>query len=183
MTNEKGPKTVEDMTIEELREAYTASERQAFDLQMRLQGQLMSEARREREIAAVVRRSAMEDTVARQDHYLYAELSKRLGPFNSLVYRIEQLGERASNKQVAALKSAARDVRYVLTLRRDQKPDTKLADLWETEARRLRVFIVAQGRALHQMLAPERTGGCNCQGCDLIRGMDMDVAELPAVAS
>jgi hypothetical protein len=54
--------------------------------------------------------------------------------------------------------------------------------MWEAEARRLRAFIVEQGRALHQMLAPERTAYCNCQGCDLIRGMDMGVGTLAETA-
>ena len=177
------PKTLDEMTPEELRAEVERLTHRKYDLEMELQGRLMNEARREREIYAAARRSAMEDTVARQDHYLYAEVSKRLGPFNGLVYGVEQLGERASDKQVAALKDAARNVKHMLALHKDQKPDTKLADMWEAEARRLRAFIVEQGRALHQMLAPERTGYCNCQGCDLIRGMDMDAMEITESAT
>jgi hypothetical protein len=172
MTDEQ-PKAIEDMSTDELRTEVARARRETYDAEMNLQGRLMNEARREREIRAAARRSAMEDTIARQDFYMYAEVSKRLGLFNGLVFRVEHLGERASNKQVAALKDAARDVKHMLALHAGDKPDTKLADMWEAEARRLRTFIVEQGRALHGLLAPERTGYCNCQGCDLIRDMDM----------
>lgn len=165
------PKAVEDMTADELREEVRRVNRKAYDAQRKVESLLMGRARWERDAAAAIRRREWERVSARDDLYARHEIAKRIQPLDGVLYRIEQLGERASAKQVAALKDAARDARRLLSLDRTPDPDISLLNGANAEIERLRQVIVNQGRALHKELTTG-TSSCHCGGCELIRSMD-----------
>lgn len=171
------PKRIEDMTADELREELRISSRREYDLNRHVESLLMGRARWERNVTAAIRRREWEQVAARDDLYARYEVSKRMIPLDGVLYRVEQLGERASAKQVAALKDAVRDARHLLSLDRT-KPDTALLDGAYAEIERLRQVIAEQARALHEDLAAGEVS-CHCGGCELIRAMD---AGAPSIA-
>ncbi|GLY81872.1 hypothetical protein [Actinoallomurus iriomotensis] len=176
---------IEDMTVAELREDLKLASREAYDAQRTVESLLMDRARWERETAAAIRRREWENVATRDDHYAKAEIQARVQPLDGVLYRIEQLGERAGAADIRALKDAARAARNRIAWARDTAPDTTLADAAQAETMRLRQVVTEQGRALHAELA---TGAlpCRCPGCELIRAMDADapsVREVLAAAS
>lgn len=171
------PKAIEDMTAIELREELKLATAEAYDLRHRLNSELMRQAQRDRAVAAVIRRSEWEQVDLRGEMYALHRVGKMATSVEGILYRIEQLGERASAKQVDGLKTSARDARHVLALAKDRRPDTELLDAANAEIRRLRDVIVERGRALHRQLAPEATA-CDCAGCDLIRAMDLNAPSV-----
>lgn len=177
MTHPAAPKAIDDMTADELREELRLATAEAYDLRHRLNTELMRQAQRDRAMAASIRRSEWEQVDLRGEMYALHRVGNMATSVEGVLYRIEQLGERADTKQVDGLKTAARDVRHVLALAKDRRPETELIDSATAEIRRLRDVIVEQGKALHQQLAPERTA-CDCAGCDLIRAMDMNAPSV-----
>lgn len=166
-------KALEKMTAEELRTEVEHAQRRAYELEMRLTAHLAQEARREREMAAVIRGREWRQVQLhgeREAHHRAAEL---LRPIEGVLYRIEQLGDRAGVKQVAELKTAVRNARHTLTLYAKPAPPT-FDSSPRQETNRLRDYILQRGRAIHREQGTDRPDEmCRCQGCELIRQMDV----------
>lgn len=148
---------------------------------------LATENERERRSRAGERRAVQEHIDSLAEHYVRHAASGALVPLTGLVYRVQQLGDRAGAKQVAELKTAASEADAALRLYgRDTPPAVKEIAAERAEVTRLRDHVLAAGRELHDQhaagggdsgLGPGQ-GGCKCRGCMLIIGMD-DVPEEP----
>lgn len=168
-----GPKDPDTMSIAELREEHKALVAEAHDLRMRLNAEIHHQARRDRDIEAVARRSAYADITGRAELVIRKMAAERLQPVEGALYRIEQLPDRPRAEQVTALKQAAATARHLLSLHKDPQLEADAVSTAYAEVARLRAYITGQGHALHDLLEGRQTPGrCTCQGCDLIRGMD-----------
>lgn len=172
------PKAIEDMTPEELREEVRIANREAYDAQRKVESLLMERAQWERDVAVVIRRGEWNKVRTYGAASAQARARNMVQPVEAVLYRIEQLGERASAKQVAGLKTAVRDARSMLGIYAKDDGTTGLDGEAEAEIARLREVIVARGQELHRAAAGPPGGTCRCPGCELIRAMD---ADSPAV--
>jgi hypothetical protein len=181
------PKAVEDMTIEELREECHRANREAWGAERKVESLLRGRAQWERDAAAAIRRSEWEKVNIYGAQSARAKARNLVQPVEGVLYRVEQLGERAGAKQVTELKAAVREARHVLTyLTKDVDAEAAFNE-GEAEAGRLREFVIDQGRALHADVSVGDSP-CRCRGCNLIRAMDADsplvetvIAELSKV--
>jgi hypothetical protein len=173
------PKAVEDMTIEELRAELELASKEAFDAQRKVESLLMGRAQWERDAAAAIRRSEWEKVNTYGAQSARAKARNLVQPVEGVLYRVEQLGERAGAKQVAELKQAVEKAR--LTLRHFAVDEaTGLEGEAEAEIAQLRAFVMEQGRALHEDVSVGDLP-CRCRGCALIRAMDADAPSVVQV--
>lgn len=165
------PKAVEDMTIDELREEVQRANREAYDAQRKVESLLMDRAQWERDAAVAIRRSEWEKVNTYGAQSARAKARNMVQPVESVLYRVEQLGERASAKQVAELKAAVESARFTLKHFVKDSDPTDLEGEAESEIARLRNVITSQGRTLHEGTSTGELP-CRCVGCALIRAMD-----------
>lgn len=176
------PKAIEDMTTDELRAELERVHREAYGLERKVESLLMERARWEREAAAAIRRSEWDKVMTYGAQSARAKARGMVQPVEGVLYRVEQLGERASAKQVTELKGAVQQARHTLRyLTKDSEPAGFDSEA-ETEARRLRQVITEQGQELHKALATAEAP-CRCRGCELIRAMDIDAPSAVAAVN
>lgn len=146
---------------------------------------LQDQVKHDRSVYSSAHRLAREAVDARGGMYLEAVVRRSALPLTGLVHRVSELTERPGPKAVEELKAAAQRVKWQLdgvvthsvldeVARTDE--GVKLVDAQAAEIRRLREFVTAQGRRLHEEHGPVRggEGRCECPGCELIRSMDDD---------
>jgi hypothetical protein len=143
----------------------------------------------DRSVYAAARRSAQGDVTARAGLYLQAILRDAARPINEVVHRASELPEdgKAPVQQVRDLKAAADQAKWLLSGMVGNRqnfedaaraPEIQLVEKLNTEIRRLRDVVLAEGQRLHAGHG-HRTSGprCECTGCELIRAMDDAPAE------
>lgn len=147
---------------------------------------LQDQVKHDRSVYAAAMRQAWEAVDARGGMYLEAIVRRSALPLTGLVHRVTELSERPGPKVVEELKTAAQRARWMLdgvvtrsvldeVARTDE--GVKLVDAQTDEIRRLREFITAQARRLHDEHGPvadRASGRCECPGCELLRSMDDD---------
>ena len=170
------PKAIEDMTAAELRAGLDIVSKEAYDAERKVESLLRNRAQWQRDAAAAIRRSEWEKVATYGASAARARAREMVQPVEGVLYRVEQLGERASPKQVTALKQAVSDTRFMLKTFAGEEA-TDFASEAEAEVARLRAFVIEQGRALHRDVSVGDRP-CRCRGCELIRAMD---AAAPSV--
>lgn len=170
----------EQSEVDQLRADLAATQAELTKFRDRYQNLLMTQEQRHRRDRATLRRAAQEDTDQFAAVYVVRDVEAAMLPLSGLVYRVEQLGEKASAKQVEELKQAAAQARLILEQRREDPPGARLIKDLQAEVSRLRDHVMTAGRGLHAAhvaaggdvgLGPGELG-CVCPGCLLIVGMD-----------
>lgn len=133
---------------------------------------LVDRSRHDRDVRAAARRTAQDDAQLWADHHFRHLIDTAAQDVTGLIYRVGQLGDRATALQVRELKDAAQAARLVLASARqraERAPD--YAGRVRREVDRLRAYIVEAGQKTHAEAGGD-PAGCRCGGCELIRGMD-----------
>lgn len=170
--------------VEVVLAAYDRARTEAYDAGHKVQAILVDQAKRERVVLATTRRNAQDDRRTLAGHYLQALIEGADRPITGLIYRIEQLPERGGVKPVAALKEAARDAKYEISVaqrHRATHPEMVTIGMQRAEIARLRDYISSAAAAIHTLLST-RVSGCDCPGCELLIGMDDVPAEVTDVS-
>lgn len=153
---------------------------------------LQDQVKHDRSVYTAARRSAQGDVTARVGLYLQAILRQSARPINEVVHRASELPTdgKAPAQQVRGLKEAADRAKWLLSgMVGDRQsladaakdPGVQLVEKLNSEIKRLREVVMAEGRRLHAGHGHRQTGSlCECTGCELIRAMDDVPAEQAA---
>lgn len=127
---------------------------------------------------SAARRDAQDHMLGLAESYADAAVRESMHDIAALIYRTETLPDRPSRGQVASLRTAAglADRRIRLATDRDNVAD--VAHRVHAEVRRLRAYVMASGRAIHDVTGRD-PNGCDCTGCLLIIGMDLLDGDAP----